>query len=241
MKKLFTFTFAILALSLVLSAQSFEVYDHNDVLLNGQTVVVPTAVNSGTIFYYWDIKNVSSSQKDVRIEAILQTTLIDGVEHSICTPNTESSNPLCAPAWVLSAKCILNAGERAEDGDFQFVQGSNGGITTIEYKVYDENNESDYITFTITYSTLTSVTLAEEEQFTVFPNPAVNSFVISNEFGHGSYVEVYNVLGMQVSRVDFSNVAEAEIDCSAWEKGYYFCRLYNNGQVEKTIKLTVTH
>ncbi|PLX08171.1 MAG: hypothetical protein C0596_07690 [Marinilabiliales bacterium] len=78
-------------------------------------------------------------------------------------------------------------------------------------------------------------------EFAVYPNPAVNSFVVSNDFGPNSYVEIYNVLVMQVSRVDFSSNGETEIDCSNWEKGYYFCRLYNNGQIEKTIKLTITH
>ena len=77
--------------------------------------------------------------------------------------------------------------------------------------------------------------------FSVYPNPAVNTFTIANEYGPSSYVEIYNVLGMQVNRINFSETGDVKIDCSGWEKGYYFCRLYNDGKIEKTIKLTVTH
>ncbi len=241
MKRIFTFLILISVSVLTLNAQSFLVYDHNDVLINDQTIVIPTEAGGAEIFYYWDVVNNTASQKDVKILMTLQTTQIDESSHSICTTDTEESGGQCAFPWSATSPTVeLNAGERMEEGDFRFIQGPNGGVTTILYKFYDVNNESDFITFTVTYSTLTSVMFAEEDQFTVFPNPAVNSFVISNEYGAGSYVEIYNVLGMQVDRVDFSNMAETEVDCSSWEKGYYFCRLYNNGKVEKTIKITVT-
>jgi hypothetical protein len=242
MKRLSTLLLLICTSVFVLNAQSFEVYDHQDDLVNGETIIIPTTVNGPEVYFYFTVKNVSGIRDTVKILQTLQTTQIADSYHSICSPNTELSTGQCGMPWgSTSATFVLNAGETSEDGDFRFTQGPNPGVTTILYKVYNVNNESDFISFTVTFSTLTVVNFNTFNDFSVYPNPAVNTFTITNEYGPSSYVEIYNILGMQVNRLDFSDSGETLIDCSGWEKGYYFCRLYNDGKIEKTIKLTVTH
>jgi hypothetical protein len=242
MKRLSTLLLLICTSVFVLNAQSFEVYDHQDDLINGETLIVPTTVDGPELYFYFSVKNTSGSQKSVKVLQTLQTLQIEGSLHSICSPNTETATGLCGMPWgSTSATFILNAGETSEEGDFRFTQGPNPGATTILYKAYDVDNESDFITFTVTYSTITAVDFNVLNDFSVYPNPAVNTFTIANEYGPSSYVEIYNVLGMQVNRINFSETGDVKIDCSGWEKGYYFCRLYNDGKIEKTIKLTVTH
>jgi hypothetical protein len=227
----------------VLNAQfSFEVYNHEDELIDNDSIIIPTVVNGSQVQCFFSIKNVSASQKSLKISMELLTTQIEESIHFICHPPTQTTYGGCGPVWASSSPIIiLNSEETSSEGDFAFMQGPNSGVTIIRYKVYDVDNESDFVAFTVTYSALSSVTDATEDQISVFPNPAANNFVISNEFGVGSYVEIYNILGMQIKRINFSVTDEVKIDCSGWEKGYYFCRLYNDGKIAKTIKLTVTH
>ncbi len=240
-KVLFLLTFIVFAITISFS-QSFEVYDGHDELINGETLTMPIMVNEDIEFNI-KVKNTSGSQISAKISQSLQTTMIDGSEHFFCTPATiNSPDGSCGSIWGTSTQTfVLDIDETSDYGHITFDQGPNPGITTIQYKVYDVNNESDFVIFTITFSTSTLVDFEEVNNFSVYPNPTVNSFTVSNNYGANSYVEIYNILGMQVSRVDFANTGLTEIDCSNWEKGYYFCRLYNNGKIEKTIKMTITH
>lgn len=246
MKKLLLFSLAIAVYSSVLFAQSFNFYDSEGTLLNGQSIVVPTTVNGPEIFYYFSVENTSSTQKSVKIGINLQTELLsEDCKHSICSPGTETGGEYgqCGNEWgETSPPFTLNAYETSlSNGDFRFTQGSVGGITTIEYKVYDIDNEADFITFTITYSTTTAIELDKVKDFAVYPNPAKSNFTINNTFGSNSYVIVYNVLGEKIKKISYLQNEKLTIDCSNWESGYYFCRLYNDGKIEKTVKLVVAN
>ncbi|MDD4150492.1 MAG: T9SS type A sorting domain-containing protein [Bacteroidales bacterium] len=244
MKKLLLIAIILGMFGSVLFAQSFEVYNHDSELINGQNITVATTVNSPAILYYWSIKNISGSQKTLKLSMALQTTQIEGSLHSMCHPPTEANMfGGCGPMWSASTpNIILNAGETSgEGGDFRFTQGPNPGVTTILYKVYDINNTSDFVTFTISYSTTTAIDLNKVADFTVSPNPASTRFTLNSDFGSNARVEIYNVLGKLVRKVDFSNAENINIDCSNWENGYYFCRLFDGGKIKKTVKLIVTH
>ncbi|MDY0141855.1 MAG: T9SS type A sorting domain-containing protein [Bacteroidales bacterium] len=242
MKKILLLGVLFGLLSSAIFAQSFEVYNSDSELINGQSITLNTTVNGDATVYYWTIKNVSSVQKTLKLSLELQTAQIDGSLHSMCHPLTETSYPGCGSDWSSSTpNIILNAGEVSGNGDFSFKQGPNAGVTTIKYKVYDVNNESDFITFTITYTSLTAINLNKIENLTVAPNPASNRFALSSDFGAGASVEIYNVLGKLVKKVNFSNAEKIDIDCSTWENGYYFCRLFDANKIKKTVKLIVTH
>ena len=241
MKKLLLITLTIGFFNLGLFSQSFEVYDHEDNLIIGQTIVIPTTINSPEDIYDIKVKNTSGSQISARITYTLQTTMIDGSSQSMCNPTTiNTTTGQCGMPWgTNSPTFVLNAGETSNFGQLHFTQGPNPGITTFEYKVYDINNLSDFVTFTITYSTLTAIELTKVKDFEVYPNPAKNVFSIKNTYGSNSYVVVYNVLGEQIKKVAYSQSDKIAIDCSDWQNGYYLCRLYNEGKVEKTVKLVV--
>ncbi|PLX08170.1 MAG: hypothetical protein C0596_07685 [Marinilabiliales bacterium] len=126
MKRFFTFLiFAIFTISTVF-AKSFEVYDHEDNLINGETITVPTTIGGPELYYYFTVKNTSGSQKTVKIGIELQTTQIDGSYHSICSPTTNNSTGQCGMPWgSTSAQFILDPSETSGDGDFRFTQGPN--------------------------------------------------------------------------------------------------------------------
>ncbi|MDD4218473.1 MAG: hypothetical protein PHZ24_14200, partial [Bacteroidales bacterium] len=196
MKKMLLISLLLGLYSSVAFAQSFEVYNNDSELINGQSITLATTIDGPAVVYYWSIKNISGAQKTLKLQMELQTTQIEGSQHLMCHPPTESGNGGCGMPWSSSTpNIILNAGETTQSGgDFSFTQGPNGGVTTVLYKVYDVNNESDFITFTITYSTSTAIDFTKSVNLTVAPNPASDMFTISSNFGATETVEIYNVL-----------------------------------------------
>lgn len=241
MKRIFTTSIIIIAITLGMSAQSFEVYNNSDEIITGETITVATTIDITSNFYF-KVKNTAGGVKTARVDIEILVGPVDESVHVVCSPITETNaSGQCGMPWaVSSAPFTLNPNETSGEIHVAFSQGPNSGITTIRYKVYEEGNESDNVTFTVTYSTLTAVNVAQISDFSVYPNPAVNNFSIENNFGEESYVEIYNILGTLVSRIESNNSNAISVDCSKWQSGYYFCRLYSNKKLEKTIKLVVT-
>ena len=77
--------------------------------------------------------------------------------------------------------------------------------------------------------------------FNVYPSPANESFVIENNFNKNTYVEIYNVLGQVIKTVSAENASQVTINCSNWKNGYYVCRSFKDGKIEKTVKVVIAH
>ena len=74
---------------------------------------------------------------------------------------------------------------------------------------------------------------------TIFPNPANVYFTVSYNAAPGNYVEVFDVLGTVVARIDFTSESEVYVDSGEWKKGYYFCNFVSDGKVQKTLRLII--
>ena len=85
-------------------------------------------------------------------------------------------------------------------------------------------------------------TETKEVVFSIYPNPANYEFKINAEISLDSYIEIYNILGKLITKITPSSVSNSSflIDCSNWERGYYFCRLVTKNKVEKTEKIITT-
>lgn len=143
----------------------------------------------------------------------------------------------------LKAVFKLSSGAKAYVGETQQVSGETANDFTSDViyvvKSGDEENTTNW-TISIKIDDGANVPQVLKNDIKIYPNPAINSFTINYAFDSKSYVEIYNVLGKVVERVTPVSGQTYTVDCSKWEKGYYFCRLINNGKVEKTIKVVVT-
>ena len=74
---------------------------------------------------------------------------------------------------------------------------------------------------------------------TIFPNPANAYFTISYNAAPGNYVEIFDVLGTVVARIDFTSESEVFVNAVDWKKGYYFCKFVSDGKVQKTMRLVI--
>lgn len=240
MKKVTILLSVIFAFAFNVSAQSFEILDESDNVITGQTIIVPLTIG-GDAEFTMKVKNKTGEQVSAKIYRSYLAGPVDGCFTSMCTPITTLSTSGTCLTGSSTNLFILNPNEISGDAHMIFNQGSVGGLSTIQYKVINQDNSSDFNFVNVTYSTLTSISTGIAREFLVFPNPAVSSFTIQHNYGTKAVVEVFNVLGKSVAKINTSADNSVNVDCSKWENGYYFCRLFNDGKIEKTIKLVVTH
>lgn len=240
MKQIFLLTIIIFALSSFVKAQSFEIVNDLGENISGTTIIIPMSIN-GDATPHFKVKNVSAGQVSARISKSYMDGPVDGSGNNMCSPTTILTTTGSCVTSSQTPIFILTAGETSGEAHLSFDQGPNSGITTIQYKVFKEDNVSDYKVINYTYSTLTAVNNLSADLFSAYPNPASRNFTIQHNYGSQAVVEIFNVLGKSVAKISSNSGNQINIDCSKWENGYYFCRLYNNGKIEKTIKLVVTH
>lgn len=224
------------------SAQIVDIFDENGNIITNTTIKfynVPQTTDP--IDVNFKLRNNSSNEISIKIARAIVGEAVIGSTSQICTPNTQSNNGVCyMPSKDITNPFTLKANETSgEGGHISFKQGPNSGETTIEFTVMDVNDTFSS-SFILMFSTFppTAVYTNLAREFSVYPNPASNSFKIKHNFGNDAVVEVYNMLGKLVFK---ENSNSGVIDCSRWENGYYFCRLYNQGKIEKTIKIVVAH
>jgi hypothetical protein len=244
MKKLFTLLTIFFTLQIGIGfAQSLEVYDSKNTMINGETINVTTIYGEELVSYKVKIKNVSSERITFKIHKEIIGSAVEGSNNTVCTPSTESSTGLCEPGdSPVSSDVILKPGEISGYAEFDFTQGSNPGTTIIKYKLINNNDENDFVEFTIEFASPNSLpTLGKVKNLSIYPNPATTNFTIGYEFDSKSYIEIYNVLGKVVEKVNPTSGNSYNVDCSKWDKGYYFCRVIHNNKVERTLKIVVTN
>jgi len=240
MKKATIIFTLLFAFALSASSQSFDILDLEDNVINGQNIIVPVTVG-GEAEYYIKIRNNSDESKSCRLSKVYLDGPAEGSLNSMCSPITVNTPNGSCVTGTQTPIFVLAPDEVSGDAHITYEHGSTPGLTKIQYKVFDDVNTSDYRVVNITFSTLTSVTASIATEFLVFPNPAANTFNIHHNYGPKAVVEIFNVLGKSVAKINSGAESTFSFDCSKWENGYYFCRLYNDGKIEKTIKLVVSH
>ncbi|MDR2835307.1 MAG: T9SS type A sorting domain-containing protein [Bacteroidales bacterium] len=200
--------------------------------------------------FYFTLKNSDINSKTYKIRKTQLNLATNGegeTSANICAPSTtETPDGQCLPG-VETLNFILLSNEEALTF-LEYYHGSNPGTSTVELTIYsaptwEQATANDKFTFTIIFTTdpiSTSTFSANRNIFSIFPNPASNSFTVSADFNAKTSIEVYNVLGKQIFKANPKSGNVLNIDCSKWDKGYYFCRLLNDNKVSKTLKLVVT-
>lgn len=240
MKKFYLLLVGIFLCFSILNAQSFEFVDDNENLISGTTIIIPVTIN-GEAEPHFKVKNITSTEVSARVEKSYIVGPAEGSNNNMCTPITTLSPAGACVTGTTTPIFILSPNEISGDAHIYYEHGSNPGVTTIQYKVFNVDNESDYRVLNLSFSTQTKVNISNVKSFNVYPNPAVNDFVVEHNLGNKAVIEVFDVLGKSVLRLHSDSANKFSVDCSKWENGYYFCRIYNEDKIEKTIKLVVAH
>ncbi|HPX75360.1 MAG TPA: T9SS type A sorting domain-containing protein [Bacteroidales bacterium] len=242
MKKITLLIFSLFLFVGILSSQTIDIIDSTGIVNN--TISKVYNVASGTIYEYKvDLKNNTSNQVEVRMYAVNGGGTVNDWKVSFCSPMTLAGGGQCGLSGAPSAPIKLEANETTStSGAVKFTQGSTSGEAVVKIEVKDVNG-SFTDSFTIIFNTGSQSGISTEivKEFSIYPNPASDNFKIKHNYGPNAVVEVYNMLGKLVTKVKSDFVNGVNIDASKWDNGYYFCRLYNDGKIQKTIKLVVAH
>lgn len=136
---------------------------------------------------------------------------------------TDASNPpLSAGEWItLSTPVDLSQFDALDE--FVITAGTLGG------NLYYDN-------FYLSGGTLSNDSFEAANNFSVFPNPTLNSWNIKSASSSIQNVEIFNTLGKLVKTVSVNN-SEASINASELPNGIYFAKIYSEGNQVSTIKL----
>lgn len=173
----------------------------------------------------------------------------------------EKRTPMTPKGWhtvVCAQKCAtpftekgkFNLGSYETLADFKTVFRPNGtsGIGTVEIVIYDALDRKATETV-ITFSaaaqdgrvankgTLTELNNKAEEP-KVYPNPAIEYFMLEDNNSDVRHLEVYNIIGRKLLNFSVKHNGE-KYDVSALPKGMYMVRMLdNNGNIVRTQRIS---
>ncbi len=231
MKKIYTLISGLLITSATF-AQSL-------VPLNATSIVYGTSSDAqlqATI----QIENTSANALDIGCERI-ELSVVSGSENNFCW------GPLCYPSTTSISVLpeTINPGDINTSfiGDYQPHHGT--GITSIDYKFFDTNNITDFITVNIQYDTQTlgiDNPNANTNFLNVASRPGNSLIAVSYNVAGSSkgQLKIYNVLGNHVKSLSLSNNGTMVISTSGMAKGVYVFCLEANGKTVATKKFVVS-
>ena len=229
MKRIFTLIIVIVACVSQMFAQ-VEIFNEQDENITGQTINIQSGVLAE---YNFVVKNVGTSIKENLVAYLLTNGSIVTEEQchvELCT------NDLCGPQGASPKFTLQPGGEETVHMKLTVYSG-----TDFTLNIAPRNNATSPEASVFIHVNTSGISNLSVNSFNVYPSPANESFTIENGFGSNSYVEIYNVLGQTVKRIQSDNANIISVNCSSWKNGYYVCRLYKDGKAEKTVKIVVAH
>jgi len=188
--------------------------------------------------FYFSIKNLSSQNTTYK----LRKTIV-----SLASPDGSADLCLDVCSNDIETQSFTLAPNEKRTADMYYQQGQNMGTSTVDITLYvatntwENTSPNDKFTFRLVFTTdPINIAVTKLQTFSIFPNPASTSFTITANFTPNTHVEVYNITGKQILKVAPKTGNSFVIDCSKWDKGYYFCRLVTDDKIIKTLKLVVT-
>ena len=236
MKKAF-FTLVLLAVTTLLSAQSFQFEWEGTVYEDGQTIICPYDEAMGEYLQHMSIRNLTDSDLDIVIEQFVIEPA-PGAMVQLCwgmcmIGDTIVSRPVTVPAQTLST----------DDLSFHvtFLEGETG-VVSVRYIAYYVNRVEEAISLNLLAGATANVAETNFSLGQAYPNPASTEVHFNLQSNDNVNVTVYNLLGQEVkSQLVGAHQSRVNIAVDDLQPGIYFCRFSVNCMVERTEKFIVKH
>jgi hypothetical protein len=205
MKKLLLL-FSALSISSIVNAQSISLTKNSDgsTVTNSSTLSVVSTVGGLPDENDYTVKNIGSTTKKILVKRT------DLILNKINAATGDSAlayfcfGIACYPETVFISDTILFAPNDTKTLKTYMQEASALGYSLVKYQVYDANNTSDIISFTLSYNTALSVK-ENADLFTsvsnVYPNPSNVSATIKLQSSvniKSAEVKITNTLGATV-------------------------------------------
>lgn len=239
-----------------LSAQSFQLMDHNDVNIGGATSTPPTHYEYGDAtelgLTKFHVKNLTGTTKNFAVKVTLEYV-----------PYTLSDLAICFGTACYSASASVSSTQVVNGGVGEDVD---GGVTYTDLKIapvtwpwvspatdscvwvvtiFDSANPSDETTARIVWrdnSTFTSVNEIDLDniKLNAYPNPASNNVTIDYSIPKNGSLVMYDLVGKEVANYSLvKNGNKLNINVNNFKSGIYFYAVKVNGEALKTERLII--
>ncbi|MCR5645081.1 MAG: T9SS type A sorting domain-containing protein [Bacteroidales bacterium] len=238
MKKTF-FTLILLAVTTLLSAQSFQFEWEGTVYEDGQTIICPFDMEMGEYVQHMKIRNLTDADLDIVMEQFVIET-VPGAIVQLCwgmcmVGDTIVSRPVTVPAQTLSDEEL--------SFHVMFTEGETG-VVAVRYVGYNANRVEEAIALNVLAGQGANVSENSISLGQAYPNPA--STQVHFDFNGNEHSDVtavvYNLLGQEVKVQSVNgNRGRINIDVDDLQPGIYFCSIQVNKATVKTEKFIVKH
>ena len=171
-----------------------------------------------------NVNNTGNSTITLRWKKINETIPASWTGVQICDDN------LCY-SHTVSTMTIDVGGTRSTIIDAHFLNGGEAGTGTLDVLVYDEAdsaNTAKMLYFEAKALNPVAINELSELDVQLYPNPASNFLTISGLEGISGKVEVYNILGKEVSSILFNGGNTFKMSVADLQPGVYILKLYDN-------------
>ena len=225
MKKVYLFL-AVLGFSAPVFSQTFDVqlfdYSGNN-LTNGVYAIPNVDASASETDVKFIIQNNGSNPVTVRVMRE-NVQMPAGYTNSICF------GQLCFPASQDSPQQSITvnpSGSRDSSfhGTFFNGQGTTGDLCTT-YRVFDANDESQYVTVRVYYGTCLTAAVTENSIETInlsaYPNPASGSVLVKYNLASEGQLIITDITGKTMKNIRLNNGSNAtQVDISDLRAGVY--------------------
>ncbi|MCB9364694.1 MAG: T9SS type A sorting domain-containing protein [Flavobacteriales bacterium] len=255
MKKTILFNLSLF-FAIGLSAQSFQLMDHNDVNIGGTESNPPTHYEYGDAaelgLTKFHVKNLTGTTKNFAVKVTLEYVPYSLSDLAVCFGTACYS----ASASVSSTQ-IINGGV-GEDlaGGASFVDLKIAPVTwpwvapatdscVWVVTIFDSANPSDGQTARVIWrdnSTFTSVNEIDVDniKLNTYPNPASNNVTIDYSISKNGSLIMHDLVGKEVARYSLvKNANKLNINVNNLKSGVYFYSVMIDNKVLKTERLIV--
>lgn len=98
---------------------------------------------------------------------------------------------------------------------------------------YEFNGNADDFGVNFWSTVLNVSDLESKSSFTIFPNPSKSIITIDLNTSTSSLTfEVFNILGKQIDKQQFTNTNTTQVDVSNWSNGLYLIKISNGNSIE---------
>lgn len=243
------FILSALALALVfsVSAQTFELKDHDgNVVSNDDSFDMWAPEGTIEMDFGLDAENITSSSITVGVKRY-EVDVTTGSKNYFCW-NVCYSPTLAGemPYWIAQDPLIMDDVDSVYT-NFHAYHRPTGttGISTYRYVFYNQADQNDSISITITFnSSPTSVAELEnkKEGITAYPSPAVGNTTLSYKLNQNGNAKImlHNMLGAKVKEYTLDNIeGKLKLSVVDLKPGVYFYSLVQNDRTIEVKRLVV--
>lgn len=207
-----------------------------------------TDENSSDEFQLWDLQHISN---DVYTFKNKGSNLYLGSDDNLCNRfsniyggiSNENQNQqfkiIANQAGTYSIQyafvdnCTNNIAVQALDVDGGL---ENGQLHTFDLNLNNTNQQFEFVTVSPTLSTNADFILDNDDQSSLYPNPATHFITIHTKSNQNGNITVYNFNGKEILSVEITNTQNTNIDLNGLSRGIYFVQL-SNKTTKKFIKM----